>query len=133
LLKLLQKEKVHMAIVADEYGGTSGIVTMEDILEELVGDIWDESDEVVEEFIPLKDGRYKIAGSAEVDKLFELFGLKDEVEASTVSGWIMDVMEKIPKKGDTFTHEHLLITVGKVEQRRTVECFVKVGERAVEG
>jgi CBS domain containing-hemolysin-like protein len=133
LLKFLQKEKVHMAIVADEYGGTSGIVTMEDILEELVGEIWDESDEVVEEFFHLKDGRYKIAGSAEVDKMFELFGLKGEVEASTVSGWIMDVMEKIPKKGDTFTHGHLTITVGKVEQRRTVECFVKVGERELEG
>jgi CBS domain containing-hemolysin-like protein len=118
-----------MVIVADEYGGTAGIVTMEDILEELVGEIYDESDEVVEEFLPLEDGRYKIACAAGVDKMFELFGLEAEVEASTVSGWIMDVLGKIPEEGDTFTYEHLMVTVGKVEQRRTLECVVAVGER----
>jgi CBS domain containing-hemolysin-like protein len=129
LLKLLQKEKVHMAVVADEYGGTSGIVTMEDILEELVGEIYDESDEVIEEFLHLGEGRYKVACAAEVDKMFETFGLEGEAEASTVSGWIMDVLGKIPEEGDTFTYEHLLVTVAKVEQRRTVECVVTVGER----
>jgi CBS domain containing-hemolysin-like protein len=118
-----------MAIVADEYGGTAGIVTMEDILEELVGEIYDENDEVIEEFLPLEDGRYKIACSAEVDKMFELFGLEEESEASTVSGWIMDVLGKIPEEGDTFTYGHLLVTVGKVEQRKTIECVVTVGER----
>jgi len=130
LFKLLQKEKSHFAVVTDEYGGTDGIVTMEDILEELVGEIWDESDEVVEEFVVLGDNKYKVICSASIEDLFTYFNLsqKPEAESSTVSGWIMDMLGKIPAEGDTFVYNNLAVTVHKTEHRRVLECFVTVEE-----
>ena len=89
-LKLLQKMQSQMAVVADEYGGTEGIITMEDILEELVGEIWDEHDEVEEPFRFSDNGRTcTVLGSADPEELFEKLGIEDETEASTVSGWVM--------------------------------------------
>jgi CBS domain containing-hemolysin-like protein len=133
LLKRLQKEKSHMAIVTDEYGGTAGIVTMEDILEELVGEIWDETDEIIEEFVALGDNRYKIVCSADVDKMFAYFSLTGEVDSSTVSGWIMDMLGKIPEEGDSFVYENLTVTVTKAEHRRVLECVVVVAEKEDDG
>ncbi|MCL2083814.1 MAG: hemolysin family protein [Oscillospiraceae bacterium] len=126
LFKLLQKEKCHMAIVTDEYGGTAGLVTMEDILEELVGEIWDESDEVIEEFVPYGDHSYKVICSADIDEMFDYFRLKGESEASTVGGWIMEMLGKIPEEGDTFAYENITVTVHKTEHRRALECTVSV-------
>ncbi|MDR1669721.1 MAG: hemolysin family protein [Oscillospiraceae bacterium] len=128
LFKLLQKKKIHMAVVTDEYGGTDGIVTMEDILEELVGEIWDESDEIVEEFVSLGDNTYRVICAADIDNLFDFFHLhlSGEVDSSTVSGWIMDKLGKIPEKGDSFEYENLLITVTAVDQRKALECTVTV-------
>ena len=126
LFKLLQKEKIHMVVVTDEYGGTEGIVTMEDILEELVGEIWDETDEIIEEFIPLGDNKYKVICAADVDKMFKFFTLTGEVESSTVSGWIMDMLGKIPEEGDSFACENIVVTVHKAEHRRVLECIVAV-------
>jgi CBS domain containing-hemolysin-like protein len=126
LFKLLQKKKIHIAVVTDEYGGTAGIVTMEDILEELVGEIWDETDEVIEEFVSLGDNKYKIICAADIDKMFKFFNLTGEVESSTVSGWIMDMLGKIPEEGDSFTYENIVVTVHKAEQRRVLECIVAV-------
>jgi len=128
LFKQLQKDKSHLAVVIDEHGGTAGIVTMEDVLEELVGDIWDESDEVVESFVQLEDGRHKVLCSAYIHDLFEYFDMPetDESDATTVSGWIMDMLEKIPEKGDTFQYNHLTVTVHKAENRRALECLVTV-------
>ncbi|MCL2003966.1 MAG: hemolysin family protein [Oscillospiraceae bacterium] len=133
LLKRLQKEKSHMAIVSDEYGGTAGIVTMEDILEELVGEIWDETDEIIEEFVALGEDCYKIICSADVDKMFEYFSLTGTVDSSTVSGWIMDTLGKIPEEGDSFTYENLTVTVTKAEHRRVLECVITVGEKDGDG
>jgi CBS domain containing-hemolysin-like protein len=133
LFKQLQDAKSHMAVVSDEYGGTAGIVTMEDILEELVGEIWDESDEVISEFIPLDGGRVKVMCNAEVKDMFEYFGLKpeEEIESTTVSGWIMEKHGKIPAEGDTFDYKHLTVSVTKTEGRRALECVVTVGDATV--
>ena len=130
LLKELQRQKSHLAIVADEYGGTAGIVTMEDILEELVGDIWDESDEIVVEFDPLGENRYKVICSAYTKDLFAYFDLPEDTEAdaTSVSGWIMDKLGKLPEEGDSFTFEDLTVTVHKTEHRRVLECIVEVKE-----
>jgi len=126
LFKLLQKEKSHMAIVADEYGGTEGLIAMEDILEQLVGDIWDENDEIVEEFVPLGNNRHKVICTADIYKMYEYFDLEGESESSTVGGWIIDMLKQIPKKGDSFTYENLTIKVTKADQKRAVECIVEV-------
>jgi len=130
LFKEFQKSKNHLAVVTDEYGGTLGIVTMEDILEELVGEIWDEHDEITEDFLKLDDGTYRIACGADVDELFEFFALTGEAESSTVSGWIMEQLGKIPDEGDSFDYENLTITVSKTDQRRVVECIVRVNPPA---
>ena len=132
VLTLLKKEKHHMAIIADEYGGTEGLITMEDILEELVGDIWDESDEIIEEFEKLDDGKYKVLGNADIDKLFEIFDIEEESESNTVGGWIMDELRRVPEVGDTFTSGKLVVTVTKADGRRTEECIVELAEDAAE-
>lgn len=118
LLKLLQKTKNHMAVVMDEYGGVSGIVTMEDILEELVGEIWDEHDEVVEEIAPQGDGSYLVFGSSSLDDLQEVFPFKQTFDCVTVNGWVLEVMGRFPQMGDSFDFESLHVTVEKVAKRR---------------
>ncbi|MBR3941822.1 MAG: CBS domain-containing protein, partial [Clostridia bacterium] len=115
LLKLLQTEKSHIAIVLDEYGGTLGIVTMEDILEELVGEIWDEHDEVVEPIREIDLNTYSIDASISVDDLSDFFDVDIETESTSVSGWITEILEKFPESGDTFTFENLNIFVTETE------------------
>ena len=126
LLRILQKNKAHMAVVVDEYGGTEGIVTLEDILEELVGEIWDEHDEVVESFRKLDDGSYIIQCSAGLDDLYDLFSVKGDPDASTISGWVVDQLGRVPEEGDMFQAEGLEVTVTQVEQRRVMEIKVSV-------
>lgn len=127
LLRLLQQTKSHMAIIADEFGGTLGIVTMEDILEELVGDIWDEHDEVVEEFTVLGDNLYRIDATAELDDMFEFLGLEEiESESTTVSGWVVSALEKIPEVGDTFESDRLAVKVTETDSRRVLSIEVSV-------
>ena len=121
-LKLLQKTQSQMAVVADEYGGTEGIITMEDILEELVGEIWDEHDEVEEPFRFSENGLICHAlGSADPEELFEKLDIDDETEASTVSGWVMEKTEKIPQKGDTFECGPWRAVVLKADDRTVQE------------
>ncbi|MCR4652405.1 MAG: hemolysin family protein [Eubacterium sp.] len=102
LFRELQKKKIHMAVVVDEYGGTLGIVTMEDILEELVGEIWDEHEEVEPEFIETAENEYVVLGSMNLDKLFEKLGLEidEDEETSTLSGWLINETGEMPKRGD---------------------------------
>ena len=104
LLKELQRKQKHLAIVLDEFGSTAGLITLEDILEEIVGDIWDEHDEKVEDFVKTGDKEYTVLGMMSISKLFDLFDIDDdgELEASNVNGWAMEVLEKMPEKGDTF-------------------------------
>lgn len=127
LLKLMQQKKTHMAVVADEFGGTLGIVTMEDILEELVGEIWDENDEVVEDFLTQPDGTVKALGGAQLDKMFEYLEMNEDEEAESVSvgGWVLEQLEKMAEVGDSFTYKNLNVTVTAVEQRRVIEVLIK--------
>ena len=99
---------------------------MEDILEELVGEIWDEHDEVVEEFKKQPDGSYLIACSADLNDVFKLFELKDDCEASTVSGWVVEELGHVPVKGDTFRYENLKVTVTNIHKLRVLEIRVEV-------
>jgi len=125
LLRLLQQGKMHMAIVVDEYGGTQGLVTLEDILEELVGEIWDEHDEVLEEFHPQEDGSYLISCSADLDDLFDRFSLRGNLsDSSSISGWVMEELGRIPSEGDHFVYQTLDVTVTRVDNRRVLEILV---------
>lgn len=124
LLRLLQYNKTHLAVVVDEFGGTVGIVTLEDILEELVGEIWDEYDEVTEEFVKNPDGSYRISCNANLDKMLELFHIEQEYESATVNGWVMEELGKVPETGDTFSCHNLDVRVTKAEFRRAIEIHV---------
>ena len=129
LLKELQQKKMHIAVVLDEFGGTAGIVTLEDILEELVGEIWDEHDKVVQEVEQISDGEYLVMGSANVEKLFERLGKEREFDVLTVSGWVMEVAEKIPAAGEQFQFEDLEITVLEMDDKRVEKVrIVRTGE-----
>ena len=125
LLKLLQKSKCHMAVVTDEYGGTYGIVTMEDILEELVGEIWDEHDEIEEDMSENK-GIYTVSGSMDPEEFFEELGMDiEEVPYATLSGWIMDELNKVPEVGDTFENRGYRFTVETVDGMRVDTAVVE--------
>ena len=129
LLKSMQKQKVHMAIVVDEYGGTLGIATLEDILEELVGEIWDEHDEVINYFTKIDEVTYMVDGRAELDKFFTLFGLEgedEEFETQTVSGWVIEQTGTFPKKFDSFEYKNLTIITNKLTQRRVLDVKVVI-------
>ena len=127
LMRILQRNKAHMAVVVDEYGGTEGIATLEDIVEELVGDIWDEHDEVIEEFRKQSDGSYLVACSADLDDLYDLFDMKpsEEYDASSVSGWVMEEIGRVPDVGDRFQADGLDVCVTRVEHRRVMEIRVR--------
>ena len=126
LLRILQREKAHMVIVVDEYGGTEGLVTLEDIVEELVGEIWDEHDEVVESFRKQSDGSFLVAAGADLSDLYDLFSIKGDCDASTVSGWVIDQLGRLPLVGDHFQAEGLDVTVTMVDHRRVLEIRVEV-------
>lgn len=124
LLTLLQKKKSHLAIVTDEYGGTEGIVTLEDVIEELVGEIWDEHDEVINDIEEISENSYKISCNANIDKISELFEVDVETESTTVSGWVMEVLQKIPEVNDNFSLEGLDVVVTKADEKRALEVVI---------
>lgn len=134
LLKELQKEKSHIAVIIDEFGGMVGIVTLEDILEELVGEIWDEHDRVVNEVEKISDEEYMVLGGTNVEKLFEQLDIKQELEVLTVSGWVMDELGRIPAEGDTFVWEGWEVTVAAMAERRVDKVRLKfVGRTMAQG
>ena len=126
LLNLLKAHKAHLAIVKDEYGGTLGVVSMEDILEELVGDIWDEHDEIVEQVIKIDESHYKVKGHADLEDLFELIGIDVELDVSTVNGWVTDELGKIPTAGDQFRFQNLLVSVMSADMKKVLEVMIEI-------
>ena len=128
LFKDMQKDRFHLAVVVNEYGEASGIVTMEDILEELVGEIWDELDEKVEQITKIDDNNYRVMTNVLVEEFCEYFGLEEEIktEATTINGLITEMTGTIPEIGYTFNIENLNIIVTKADDLMTEEIFVKV-------
>ena len=132
LLKKLQKEKSHMAVIVDEYGGTLGIVTMEDILEELVGEIWDEHDEVVEEFKELDENTFIIDCNMNLDDFCEEFDIETESDSVSVGGWVAEQIGNIPDVNDSFTFENLVVTVIETESHRASTVKVEKTDTSAE-
>lgn len=132
LLRVLQKHKSHIAVVSDEYGGTVGIVTMEDILEELVGDIWDEHDEVIETFHKLGDNSYTVLCSENLDELERFFDLELDSDCTSISGWVLEQLRRIPEVGDSFDYGPLHITVTSTDSHRVMEIQVDRMEQVPE-
>ena len=118
LMKELQEKQLHMAVVMDEFGSTAGIVTLEDALEEIVGEIWDEHDEKVVEIQRIGEKEYIVSGKANLSKLFDELEIDEEIEAQTVNGWTMAELEKIPNIGDTFETELLRVEVLEMDGKR---------------
>lgn len=130
LLTNLQQNKAHIAVVLDEYGGTLGIVTMEDILEELVGEIWDEHDEVVENFKKTEDNTYMVDASVSFDEFCDFFDVTDtETESVSVGGWITEELGHTPEIGEGFEYENLSIKVMEIDSHRITEISVVVNEK----
>ena len=132
LLKHLQAHKSHIAVVIDEYGGTMGVVTMEDILEELVGEIWDEHDVLEEAFVRLEDGTYLVEGDANFDDFCSFFHIRDEANSVSLGGWIMERTGKVAEKGDSFNYGPLHIHVQQVRHNRIEKVRVTVRENLAE-
>lgn len=132
VLRLLQKNKSHIAVVLDEYGGTYGIVTMEDILEELVGEIWDEHDEVIEEFVKVSEDTYIVNSVATVESFSKEFDVNIESENVSIGGWVSEMIGKIPQEGDSFEFENLFIRVKSTDNHRISKIDVKVSPKPEE-
>ena len=134
LLKKMQAKRTHIAIVVDEYGGTTGLVTLEDIIEEIVGDIYDEHDTVsMKDVRPAGDDIYMVAGGANLEDFFEIFDEEIDADATTINGWVMIELDRLPKVGDEFDYEskHKLfhVKVTKADARRALMTRITVKDK----
>ncbi|MBQ6893788.1 MAG: HlyC/CorC family transporter [Clostridia bacterium] len=130
-LETMREKQVQIVVVLDEYGGTLGIVTMEDILEQIVGDIWDESDEIVVEISENSDGTYTVLGEMNVYDMLDELDVDDrdfDSECNTVGGWCVEVLEHTPEVGEAFEYKNISIEVTKVDELRVEEVKVTVNE-----
>lgn len=124
MLRRFQENKEHLAVVVDEFGGTAGIVTLEDVLEELVGEIWDEHDEAVEQLRQVEDRCWLVSGTMRLDELREFLNLGEDCEAVTVGGWVIQRLDAIPVVGQSFREGAYEVTVTKTALRRVEEIRV---------
>ena len=125
----MKKKQSHMVIVTDEYGGTMGVLTMEDVLEQLVGDIWDESDQIVDEFKKVGKDLYEADGDMRIEDFFEELELEDEEpddDNATVGGWVIEMLGGYPKQGDSFDYKNITVTVKKRRNLRVMRVTVQV-------
>ena len=137
LLKRLQTAKAHIAIIVDEYGGTSGLVTMEDIIEELIGEIYDEHDgDQLQDIVQQQDGSYRVLCGSSVDKMFDYFDVDEDLDCNTVNGWVVLQLDKLPSVGDHFVYEadykRFEVTVTKADERKALEIHMTVTELETE-
>ena len=133
LLKRLQTAKAHIAIIVDEYGGTSGLVTMEDIIEELIGEIYDEHDgDQLQDIVQQQDGSYRVLCGSNIDKMFDYFDVDEDIDCNTVNGWVVLQIDKLPEVGDHFVYEadfkRFDVTVIKADDRKAHEINMTVTE-----
>lgn len=127
VLEELRSRQRHLAIVTDEYGGTAGVITMEDVLEALVGDIWDETDEVEPEVVETAEGRWELDGDLPIEEFMELTDLEEntfDFESETVGGWVMEMLEGFAAPGDIVTYENLSVTVLETDDKRVEKVRV---------
>ena len=137
LLKRLQTAKAHIAIIVDEYGGTSGLVTMEDIIEELIGEIYDEHDgDQLQDIVQQQDGSYRVLCGSNIDKMFDYFDVDEDIDCNTVNGWVVLQIDKLPAVGDHFVYEadfkRFDVTVIKADDRKAHEINMTVTELETE-
>ena len=128
VLSELRRAKQHLAVVTDEYGGTLGVLSMEDVLEQLVGEIWDDTDEVEEEIVERPDGQYELDGDMVISDFLELVGIKEkdfEADSETVGGWTIEMFGAFPKLGDSFRYEDMSVTVLEMDGLRVEKVLVK--------
>ena len=125
----MQRSKIHMAIVKDQYGGTSGIVTMEDIIEELVGEIYDENDEIIDSVVEVAENTYDIQADTSISDMLEKLGLPNdliETDSNSVGGWVMELFGRIPENGDTITTGIFTVTVLEADEQSVSKVGVKL-------
>ncbi len=128
VLDRLRKAKQHLAVVSDEYGGTLGVITMEDVLEQIVGEIWDETDNVEPEIIVNSEGEFLLDGDMPISEFMDLMEIHDSdftPESETVGGWTLEIMEKFPQPGESFTWNGIQITVLDADERRVEKVLVR--------
>lgn len=127
VLKVMKKRKSHLVVVTDEYGGTMGVLSMEDVLEQLVGDIWDESDEVDEEIVSLGGGRFDVDADMRIEDFFEELDIDDrdfDDDNTTLGGWVIEQLGRYPRVGDQFDYRNLTITIKKRRKLRVIRLLV---------
>ena len=134
-LKEMQKNKMHMAVILDQYGGTKGIITMEDIIEELVGEIYDENDEVVSNFVRVGENVYEVSGELNISDMLENLGLpEDTIESSgnSIGGWVMELLGHVAEEGETVCSGVFKMTVMSVEEQKILKIKLEISDKEEE-